>query len=120
MTKPRPHQREAVDAVRAAFEVPAGGTVPERGLRAQVVMATGSGKTLVAALPSCITSAVHSHAGGREGGGPRAEHGDDRAGHLAAVVALLPSLELLVQQLTAASREGIRLTSPVPCPKCSR
>ncbi len=31
MTKLRPHQREAVDAARAALEVPAGGTVPERG-----------------------------------------------------------------------------------------
>lgn len=28
----RPHQREAVDAVRAALEVPAAGTVPQRGL----------------------------------------------------------------------------------------
>ncbi|MCW8122465.1 DEAD/DEAH box helicase family protein [Streptomyces anthocyanicus] len=48
-TKPRPHQREAVDAVRAALVVSAASTVPERGLRTQVVMATGSGGTLVAA-----------------------------------------------------------------------
>ncbi|MEY7974773.1 Helicase associated domain protein [Streptomyces pilosus] len=49
MTKLRPHQREAVDAVLAALQVPAAGTIPANGLRTQVVMATGSGKTLVAA-----------------------------------------------------------------------
>ncbi|WP_395485131.1 DEAD/DEAH box helicase family protein [Streptomyces sp. KHY 26] len=44
----RPHQREAVDAVLRALELPVRSAVPERGLRTQVVMATGSGKTLVA------------------------------------------------------------------------
>ncbi|MFE3144898.1 DEAD/DEAH box helicase family protein [Streptomyces scopuliridis] len=50
MTHPplRPHQREAVDAVLRALELPAQSLVPERGLRTQVIMATGSGKTLVA------------------------------------------------------------------------
>ncbi|MEV0416103.1 Helicase associated domain protein [Streptomyces sp. NPDC050448] len=42
----RPHQREAVDAVVRALELPTRSA--ERGLRTQVVMATGSGKTLVA------------------------------------------------------------------------
>ncbi|MFJ6939610.1 Helicase associated domain protein [Streptomyces sp. NPDC101132] len=45
----RPHQREAVDAVLRALEPGPGGRLPARGLRTQVVMATGSGKTLVAA-----------------------------------------------------------------------
>ncbi|WP_341849511.1 DEAD/DEAH box helicase family protein [Streptomyces yokosukanensis] len=37
-----------MDAVLRSLEFPARSTVPERGRRAQVVMATGSGKTLVA------------------------------------------------------------------------
>jgi predicted helicase len=44
----RPHQQEAADAVLRVLELPARSTLPERGLRTQVVMATGSGKTLVA------------------------------------------------------------------------
>ncbi|TXL83650.1 DEAD/DEAH box helicase [Streptomyces sp. IB2014 016-6] len=78
----RPHQREAVDAVRGALEFPARSRVPERGLRTQVIMATGSGKTLVA---------VHS-----------AE--ELRAGR---VLVLVPSLDLL-SQTEAAWREGGR------------
>ncbi|MFJ3882398.1 Helicase associated domain protein [Streptomyces sp. NPDC090077] len=45
----RPHQREAVDAVLRALELPARALTPERGLRTQVIMATGSGKTLISA-----------------------------------------------------------------------
>lgn len=45
----RPHQRETVDAVLRALEMPAHSTVPGKGLRTQVIMATGAGKTLVAA-----------------------------------------------------------------------
>ncbi|MGW1186221.1 DEAD/DEAH box helicase family protein [Streptomyces drozdowiczii] len=86
MTKLRPHQREAVDAVRAALEVRAAGTVPERGLRAQVVMATGSGKTLVAA------HSAHELQAGR-------------------VLVLVPSLDLLTQT-EAAWREASR-TGPM-------
>src|ERR1043165_2409119 len=41
-------QREAIDAVVRALELPARSLVPERGLRTQVIMATGSGKTRVA------------------------------------------------------------------------
>uniref|UniRef100_UPI003F6A3DE9 DEAD/DEAH box helicase family protein n=1 Tax=Streptomyces bobili TaxID=67280 RepID=UPI003F6A3DE9 len=79
----RPHQREAVNAVLRALASPAGTrTVRERGLRTQVVMATGSGKTLVA-----TRSAEELHAG--------------------RVLVLVPSLDLLAQT-EAAWREGGR------------
>lgn len=80
--KLRPHQREAVDAAVRALELPAGRRVPRTGLRTQVIMATGSGKSLVA---------VHT-----------AE--ELRAGR---VLVLVPSLDLLVQTATAW-REGGR------------
>ncbi|NED14571.1 DEAD/DEAH box helicase [Streptomyces sp. SID9124] len=82
----RPHQREAVDAVLRALELSERGSVPERGLRAQVIMATGSGKTLVAAR-----SAQELHAG--------------------RVLVLVPSLDLLAQS-EAAWRDAGR-TGPV-------
>ncbi|MGW4766142.1 Helicase associated domain protein [Streptomyces pseudogriseolus] len=82
----RPHQREAVDAVIRSLEFPARSTVPERGLRTQVVMATGSGKTLVAAR-----SAEELHAG--------------------RVLVVVPSLDLLAQS-EAAWRAGGR-TGPM-------
>ncbi|MEV6731245.1 Helicase associated domain protein [Streptomyces sp. NPDC051364] len=78
----RPHQREAVDAVLRALELPAGGRVPGTGLRTQVIMATGSGKSLVA-----VRSAEELRAG--------------------RVLVLVPSLDLLVQTVTAW-REGGR------------
>ncbi|MFD6886687.1 Helicase associated domain protein [Streptomyces sp. NPDC059957] len=80
--KLRPHQREAVDAAVRALELPAGRRVPRTGLRTQVIMATGSGKSLVA---------VHTAA-------------ELRAGR---VLVLVPSLDLLVQTATAW-REGGR------------
>ncbi|MFI7349863.1 hypothetical protein ACIBSR_26885 [Streptomyces sp. NPDC049936] len=43
MTKLRPHQREAVDAVTAALQGPAAGTAPRVRAPTQVVTATGSG-----------------------------------------------------------------------------
>ncbi|MFF3639478.1 Helicase associated domain protein [Streptomyces sp. NPDC002250] len=84
MTSPllRPHQREAVDAVLRTLELPAQAHEPERGLRTQVVMATGSGKTLVA-----VRSAEELQAG--------------------RVLVLVPSLDLLAQT-EAAWREGGR------------
>ncbi|MFC7994473.1 Helicase associated domain protein [Streptomyces pilosus] len=82
----RPHQREAVDAVIRALELPARSTVPERGLRTQVIMATGSGKTLVA------TRSAEELRAGR-------------------VLVLVPSLDLLAQT-EAAWREGGR-TGPM-------
>ncbi|WP_405697643.1 DEAD/DEAH box helicase family protein [Streptomyces sp. NBC_01185] len=45
----RAHQREAVDAVLRALELPPGARIPARGLRTQVITATGSGKAYVAA-----------------------------------------------------------------------
>ncbi|MEU3950611.1 Helicase associated domain protein [Streptomyces sp. NPDC029526] len=80
--KLRPHQREAVDAAVRALEFPARSTVPERGLRTQVIMATGSGKTLVA------TRSAEELGAGR-------------------VLVLVPSLDLLAQT-EAAWREGGR------------
>ncbi|MFH9677783.1 Helicase associated domain protein [Streptomyces sp. NPDC017405] len=82
----RPHQREAVDAVLRALELPARSTVPERGLRTQVIMATGSGKSLVA------TRSAEELRAGR-------------------VLVLVPSLDLLTQT-EAAWREGGR-TGPM-------
>ncbi|MFJ4082779.1 Helicase associated domain protein [Streptomyces iakyrus] len=82
----RPHQREAVDAVLRALDLSARSTVPERGLRTQAIMATGSGKSLVA-----VRSAEELHAG--------------------RVLVLVPSLDLLAQT-EAAWREGGR-TGPM-------
>ncbi|MFI9251311.1 Helicase associated domain protein [Streptomyces sp. NPDC053069] len=82
----RAHQREAVDAALRALELPSHHTVPERGLRTQVIMATGTGKTLVAAR-----SAEELHAG--------------------RVLVLVPSLDLLTQT-EAAWRDGGR-TGPM-------
>ncbi|MET8948786.1 Helicase associated domain protein [Streptomyces sp. NPDC004542] len=78
----RPHQREAVDAVVRALQPPAGAALPPRGLRTQVVMATGSGKTFVA-----VRSAEELRAG--------------------RVLVLVPSLDLLAQT-EAAWRAGGR------------
>ncbi|MFI9549779.1 Helicase associated domain protein [Streptomyces sp. NPDC052016] len=78
----RPHQREAVDAIIRALELPARSIVPERGLRTQVIMATGSGKSLVA------TRSAEELQAGR-------------------VLVLVPSLDLLAQT-EAAWREGGR------------
>ncbi|MFJ4918216.1 Helicase associated domain protein [Streptomyces sp. NPDC088726] len=75
-------QREAIDAVLRALELPARSLVPERGLRTQVIMATGSGKTRVA-----VRSAEELHAG--------------------RVLVLVHSLDLLAQT-EAAWREGGR------------
>ncbi|MEU6865134.1 Helicase associated domain protein [Streptomyces sp. NPDC046876] len=79
----RPHQREAVDAVVRALELPAGDRVPEAGLRTQVIMATGSGKSLVA-----VRSAEELRA--------------------RRVLVLVPSLDLLVQTVAAWREDGGR------------
>ncbi|MFF0782941.1 Helicase associated domain protein [Streptomyces sp. NPDC003720] len=75
-----------MDAVLRALELPARSSVPERGLRTQVIMATGSGKTLVA------TRSAEELRAGR-------------------VLVLVPSLDLLTQT-EAAWREGGR-TGPM-------
>ncbi|MFF7381087.1 Helicase associated domain protein [Streptomyces massasporeus] len=82
----RSHQREAVDAVLRALGFSARSTVPPRGLRTQVIMATGTGKTLVA------TRSAEQLRAGR-------------------VLVLVPSLDLLAQT-EAAWREGGR-TGPM-------
>ncbi|MFJ3161404.1 DEAD/DEAH box helicase [Streptomyces kanasensis] len=76
-------QREAIDAVLRALELPARSLVPEQGLRTQVIMATGSGKTRVAAR-----SAQELHAG--------------------RVLVLVPSLDLLAQTEAAWREAGRR------------
>ncbi|MFD6278796.1 Helicase associated domain protein [Streptomyces sp. NPDC060209] len=85
-TSLRSHQREAVDAVLRALELAPGARIPARGLRTQVIMATGSGKTLVAAR-----SADELHAG--------------------RVLVLVPSLDLLTQTAQAWRDSG--RTGPV-------
>ncbi|WUT01646.1 Helicase associated domain protein (plasmid) [Streptomyces sp. NBC_00708] len=79
-------QQEAVEAVVRALELPARSLVPARGLRTQVIMATGSGKTRVAARSADKL----------------------RAGR---VLVLVPSLDLLTQT-EAAWREAGR-TGPM-------
>ncbi|MER5748043.1 Helicase associated domain protein [Streptomyces sp. NPDC002225] len=77
-------QQEAIDAVVRSLELPARSLAPERGLRTQVIMATGSGKTRVAAR-----SAEKLRAG--------------------RVLVLVPSLDLLTQTEAAwrvAGRTG--------------
>ncbi len=46
----RPHQVEAVDRIVSGLSLPADGALPVGGLRGQVHMATGTGKTLTAAV----------------------------------------------------------------------
>lgn len=46
----RPHQVEAVDAIVRGLSLPVDGTLPVGGLRGQVHMATGTGKTITAAM----------------------------------------------------------------------
>ena len=77
----RPHQVEAVDSVVRALSVPPGGRMPADGLRAQVIAATGSGKTLI---------------------------GVESARRLSArrVLVLVPTLDLLAQMTRAWRRGG--------------
>ncbi|MFF3036419.1 Helicase associated domain protein [Streptomyces rubiginosohelvolus] len=46
----RPHQVEAVDRIVSGLSLPVSGTMPAGGLRGQVHMATGTGKTITAAV----------------------------------------------------------------------
>ncbi|MEU4032338.1 Helicase associated domain protein [Streptomyces anulatus] len=46
----RPHQVEAVDRIVSGLSLPADGALPVGGLRGQVHMATGTGKTITAAM----------------------------------------------------------------------
>ncbi|MCB5181517.1 DEAD/DEAH box helicase [Streptomyces antimicrobicus] len=77
----RPHQVEAVGAVVAALDEPPGG-IPTDGLRASVVAACGTGKTLISAH-----SALRIAKGGR-------------------VLVMLPTLDLLTQTVREWRAEG--------------
>jgi superfamily II DNA or RNA helicase len=68
-----PHQVEAVDAVVRGLDIPPGKRIPRNGLRATVVAACGTGKTIIAAH-----SALRLARNGR-------------------VLVLLPTLDLLTQ-----------------------
>lgn len=78
----RAHQVEAVNAAVKALELPLSGEVPSNGLRATVVSACGTGKTIMAA-----------HAAKR-----LVPHGR--------VLVLVPTLELLSQTIAAWRGEG--------------
>ncbi|MES9553805.1 MULTISPECIES: Helicase associated domain protein [unclassified Streptomyces] len=77
-----PHQVEAIDGILRTLANPPGGYIPAEGLRAQVISATGSGKTLI---------------------------GVEAANRLSAkrVVVLVPTLDLLTQ-MARAWRQGGR------------
>ncbi|MER5503138.1 Helicase associated domain protein [Streptomyces sp. NPDC002561] len=79
----RPHQVEAVDGALRMLANPPGGEIPEKGLRTQVIAATGSGKTRI---------------------------GVEVANRLSArrVLVLVPTLDLLVQMAGAWRRGGRR------------
>ncbi|MER7764166.1 Helicase associated domain protein [Streptomyces sp. NPDC097619] len=77
----RAHQEEAVEAIVRGLEVPASG-VPEGGLRATVVAACGTGKTVMAAA-----AALRVARGGR-------------------ILILLPTLDLLAQTIGAWRAAG--------------
>ncbi|MFF7938054.1 MULTISPECIES: DEAD/DEAH box helicase [unclassified Streptomyces] len=77
----RPHQVEAVDNVVRILGTPLGGRTPPEGLRAQVIAATGSGKTLIAAESAHRLSARR-------------------------VLVLVPTLDLLTQMAGAWRRAG--------------
>ena len=77
----RPHQAEAVDSVVRHLQSPSGGGFPAEGLRTQVIAATGSGKTLVAAEAARRLSARR-------------------------VLVLVPTLDLLTQMSRCVARAG--------------
>ncbi|MFF5494509.1 Helicase associated domain protein [Streptomyces aquilus] len=77
----RPHQVEAVENVVRVLGTPSGGLMPPEGLRAQVIAATGSGKTLIAAESAQRLSARR-------------------------VLVLVPTLDLLTQMAGAWRRAG--------------
>ncbi|MFH9009578.1 Helicase associated domain protein [Streptomyces afghaniensis] len=78
----REHQAEAVSQIRKWAGFPVRSSVPARGLRATVVSATGSGKTITAAW-----TALECFKGGR-------------------ILVMVPTLDLLVQTAQAWRRVG--------------
>ncbi|MGW7414572.1 Helicase associated domain protein [Streptomyces sp. NPDC054863] len=77
----RPHQEEAVDAALRHLQLPVGSPVPEDGLRCQVIAATGSGKTRIAAVTA-------------------------QRLHARRVLVLVPTLDLLTQMAAEWRRAG--------------
>lgn len=78
----RPHQAEAIDAIVRGLSLPPSGALPVGGLRGQVHMATGTGKTITAAM------AAHR----------LCPHG--------VIGVLVPTLDLLTQTIEAWRRAG--------------
>jgi superfamily II DNA or RNA helicase len=87
----RDHQVEAVDAVVRGLDVPPGGVIPGDGLRGQVHMACGTGKTFVAA-----SAALRLAPRGR-------------------VLVLVPTLALLTQTVAAWQEAGVVGPSVAVC-----
>lgn len=87
----RDHQVEAVDAIVRGLDVPPGGVIPRNGLRAQVHMACGTGKTFVAA-----SAALRLAPRGR-------------------VLVLVPTLALLTQTVAAWQEAGVVGPSVAVC-----
>ncbi|MGW8558122.1 Helicase associated domain protein [Streptomyces tubercidicus] len=86
----RPHQVEAVESAVRALDVPLGG-IPANGLRAKIVAACGTGKTLMAAH-----SAMRLAKGGR-------------------ILVVLPTLDLLSQTVREWRAEGHTGTAVAVC-----
>ncbi|CAM5245770.1 DEAD/DEAH box helicase family protein OS=Streptomyces cyaneofuscatus OX=66883 GN=G3I52_02100 PE=4 SV=1 [Streptomyces cyaneofuscatus] len=78
----RPHQAEAVERIVAGLSLPWGGAMPVSGLRGQVHMSTGSGKTITAAAAAMKL----------------VPHG--------VIAVLVPTLDLLTQTVEAWRRVG--------------
>ncbi|GGZ60061.1 helicase [Streptomyces inusitatus] len=77
----RPHQIEAIDAVLRYLQLPAGSPVPPEGLRCQVIAATASGKTRIAAV---VAQRLHARR----------------------VLVLVPTVDLLAQMAAEWRRAG--------------
>lgn len=78
----RPHQTEAIEAIVRGLDIPPGKRIPRNGLRATVVAACGTGKTLMAAH-SALRLARHGR-----------------------VLVMLPTLDLLTQTATEWREAG--------------
>ncbi len=87
----RPHQVEADDAIVRGLSLPADGTMPVNGLRGQVHMATGTGKTVTAAMAAL------------------------RLCPDGVIGVLVPTLDLLTQTIEAWRRAGHRGPAVAVC-----
>ncbi|MFD3820240.1 Helicase associated domain protein [Streptomyces rubiginosohelvolus] len=87
----RPHQVEAGDAIVRGLSLPVDGTLPVSGLRGQVHMATGTGKTITAAMAAL------------------------RLCPNGVIGVLVPTLDLLTQTIEAWRRAGHRGPAVAVC-----